>query len=147
MMNAPRGNGARAIVPDLRTLRAWLAQLEPSVAWRLAWLVGRDVDLAENLLAFNQATRRLTIADGSRRDAATRAALDDVLAALTEATEPLSLRSLERTVARAGHARSSIRAAVRMGVSSNAILTREGPRRATLHTAPPDATRRPESPA
>ena len=118
-------------------LRDW-----PDVEWRLVRQTadpaspryisdyGRDVDVRESQLTFETATRRLTIADGSRRDASTRAALGDVLAALEATSEPLSVRRIERACASNGHGhtRRAIRDAIAAAIRKQAIVLEPGPK-------------------
>jgi len=94
---------------------------------------GRDVDEPEQQLVFDSSTRRLRIAGGSRKDAATGDALAAVISVLEEATEPLSGNAITSTLADSDHSRSAIRTALKLGIYSGDIATEEGPRRAVLH--------------
>lgn len=105
---------------------------------------GRDVDIGERQLTYDPSTRRLTIGDGSRRDALTRAALEDVLAALAAATEPLSIRGIETACAGRGHSRRVIGAAIAAGIRKQAIVVEHGPQRALLHQLPSQCASAPE---
>jgi hypothetical protein len=121
-------------------LRDW-----PDVEWRLVRqdddpasprylsAYGRDVDMPESRLTFDLVGRRLTIGDGSRKDAVAAAALDDVLGVLDGV--PLSGRAIEAACTEAGvvHGRNVLRAAVALGIRTGAITTERGPRNAVLH--------------
>lgn len=123
-------------------LRDW-----PDVEWRLIrqdddpasaryfTAFGRDVDVPETALAYDQSTRRLTVAGGSRRDAAARDALGKILAVLDASTAPLSLRAIEATAK--GVPRGVVRQTVKYGIGTGAISTALGPRNACLHRRSP----------
>ena len=70
---------------------------------------------------------------GSRREAATRAALTTVLAMLETAGEPRSGRALKAVMADGGHARDAIEGALRLGVRTGALVLEGGARRANLY--------------
>ena len=70
---------------------------------------------------------------GSRREAATRAALTTVLAMLETAGEPRSGRALKAVMADGGHARDAIEGALRLGVRTGALVLEAGTRRANLY--------------
>jgi hypothetical protein len=120
----------------------------PDVEWRLVRQddepgsdryisgYGRDVDVLESQLAFNPASRHLTLAGGSRRDAAARAALVDVLAVLKDAREPMTGRGVEMALAGSDHKRDTVRRALGLGIRTEVIATAPGPRRSTLHSLP-----------
>jgi hypothetical protein len=95
---------------------------------------GRDVDIRESLLAYDPTTRRLTLAAGSRRDAAVRDALNEILALLGTSAEPLTCRAIEESCHNKGHRQRAIRDALVVGVQSKQIATQDGPRRAILHS-------------
>jgi hypothetical protein len=94
---------------------------------------GRDVDVGESQLQYDPATRHLTIGGGSRRDAAARDALDDMLRLLED--EPkLSGRQIETRLSESTeHRRDAIRGAIRLGIREASIVTEPGPRRSILH--------------
>lgn len=112
---------------------------EPASA-RFVTAFGRDVDIPETQLAFDPTTRRLTLAGGSRRDAAARSALFDVLALLGDADEPLSGRQVEEAMADSVHGQKAIREALKLGARLGSITTRRGPKRSILHTKCVSAT-------
>jgi hypothetical protein len=119
----------------------------PDVEWRLVRedddpgspryisAYGRDVEVAEAMLGYDAASRRLTLAGGSRRDAAVRAALVDVLKVLDESTDKLSGRQIEDRVD--AHSRQAVRGAIKAGITEGSILTEPGPKRSTLHFSAP----------
>ena len=98
---------------------------------------GRDVSVPEGRLTFDPATRRLTYSDGSRSDAKAEAALIDVLAALNDDAgqggSGLSGRNIEAATADAGHGRSAVRRAIRLGILRGLVEQFDGQRRAKLH--------------
>lgn len=112
---------------------------EPASA-RYVTAFGRDVDIPETQLAFDPTTRRLTLAGGSRRDAAARSALFDVLAVLGGAEEPLSGRQVEEAMAESDHGQKAIRAALKLGVRLGSITATAGPKRSILHSKCVSAT-------
>jgi hypothetical protein len=93
---------------------------------------GRDVDVPEIQLAYDDATRRLTIAGGSRRDAKARAALVDVVAIL-RGQGALSGRAIKAALDGGEHARDTIEAALVLGVRIATLQTEAGPRRSKLY--------------
>jgi hypothetical protein len=76
---------------------------------------GRDVDVAEGLLTFEPATRRLALAGGSRKDTAE----DKVLRALVDhlgLAPGESQRQIEAAFKESDHQRAAVRGALRRGV-------------------------------
>lgn len=107
---------------------------------------GRDVDVPESQLEYDPATRRLTIAGGSRRDAGTRSALDAVLGLFSNSRERLSVRAIQAALEQSGHPRDQIRLAIKAGVTTGEITTTAGARGAILHhRAAPCGDRAPHS--
>jgi hypothetical protein len=100
---------------------------------------GRDVDIPEARLEYEAEGRRLTIADGSRRDARVHDALAAVLALLAE-HDALSGRQVEDALAATEHTQKDIRAALRKAHQDGLTVTYTGPRRATMHSLNPGAT-------
>jgi hypothetical protein len=120
----------------------------PDVEWRLVRkdddpssprfisAYGRDVDVPEQELAYDAATRRLGIVGGSRRDAVTHDALEAVVGVLGASGDPQSGRAIKRKL-EGSIPREAVEAALRVG-SANGRLTREnGPRNATLYRLSP----------
>lgn len=126
-------NGERAR-GDSR-LRDW-----PDVEWRLVrededpaserfvTAFGRDVDVPESKLAYDDATRRLTLEGGSRKDAKAEAALPAILEVITAAPEPLSGRAIERALSDGDHGRDTIRKAIRLAVRDGVLVKELGGR-------------------
>jgi hypothetical protein len=96
---------------------------------------GRDVHVPETQLAFATAGRRLTIAGGTRDDAAGMAVLPDVLAALADG--PLSGRQIEAALE--GHASRAVRTGLRLAIDAGHVVTTRGQRNATLHHLAPSS--------
>lgn len=95
---------------------------------------GRDVNVPEGKLSFDAATRRLTYASGSRRDAATDAAVIGVVRFVAKVDgEPLSGRAIEAALG-GDHSQKTIRSAINAAVQRRFLAVTEGPRRAKLHT-------------
>jgi hypothetical protein len=121
-------------------LRDW-----PDVEWRLVrqdddpasdrfiTAYGRDVEVAEQQLAYDAATRRLVVAGGSRREAEASEALGAVLTFISASTEPPSQREILRGLADSGHANKVVRAAIKLGLQSKRIVTDKGKKGAQLH--------------
>lgn len=97
---------------------------------------GRDVDVKEGRLAFDETTRHLTYVDGSRGDAKTEAALQAVLTALAADARAggagLSGRAIEIAVSDE-HTQKSIRAAVKIAHRRDLLVKMPGLKNATLH--------------
>ncbi|MEQ1761098.1 MAG: AAA family ATPase [Vicinamibacterales bacterium] len=126
-------------------LRDW-----PDVEWRLVrededdpssarylTAYGRDVNVDESKLEYDDATRRLTIAGGSRRDAKADKALHDVRAVLRKADKALSGRAIEAELAETDHSRATSRRALRVATRNGEVVTESGARGARLHRLPP----------
>ena len=92
---------------------------------------GRDVDVPEQLLAYDKATRRLSVAGGSRRDQARDAALEAVIETIGE--RALSGRQIEAEMQDSDHPRMAIRAALRTGIQTNRLIVEPGAHRARLY--------------
>ncbi len=95
---------------------------------------GRDVNVTEGRLGFDKATRRLTYAAGSRRDAATEAALVDVVKLIAASAEPPSRNGIETGLAGSEHSRKAIRAALSKAAADELVTQTTGPKNAKLHT-------------
>jgi hypothetical protein len=118
----------------------------PDVEWRLVRqddqpgsaryisAYGRDVDIVESELLYDPTSRHLTVGGGSRRDAAIRAALRDIKAALAKADEPLTGRAIELALAGSEHSRAAIRRGLALGIRNQVVKVVPGPRRSTLHS-------------
>ncbi len=107
--------------------------VEDPAAPRYLAAYGRDVDQAEQLLAFEPETRRLTIAGGSRQEAGYREALDDVRALFRGTPEPLSQRRiLEALKESSEHTRKAILGALKLGKKLGELDFERGEKRAKL---------------
>jgi hypothetical protein len=98
---------------------------------------GRDVDVAEGRLTYDKATRRLTYAPGSRRNAKTEAAqlaVIKVLAAIAkDRGDPLSKTDMESALV-GEHGRDTVRDGIAMAVKHGLVKVESGPRNALLHS-------------
>lgn len=93
---------------------------------RFVTAFGRDVDVPESQLAFDQETRRLVITGGSRRDVKTEAALDDVLRTIKSAEEPLSKRAIEKALRDGDHSRDSVRKGLELAKKRGDVAAEPG---------------------
>jgi hypothetical protein len=130
------GHGGERARGDSR-FRDW-----PDVEWRMMRrdedpssprfisAYGRDVDVAEAQIVYDAATRRLTVEDGSRRDAAAKDALGAILDVLDGSRAAMSGRGIKDAM---DLPRDAVDAALRFGVRSGALSVQEGPRRARLY--------------
>lgn len=124
-------------------LRDW-----PDVEWRLVRedandpgsrrffsAYGRDVDLAESALDYDPDTRHLTLAGGSRKDAAAEALIPDLVELLID--QPgLSRQGVEDALTETtGASRAVIREALKTGVRDGKVRTTPGPRNAVQNWA------------
>lgn len=102
---------------------------------------GRDVDIPESALSYEPLMRRLVLAGGSRKQAATDEAADAIVEFLT--AEPWASKQRIEIALAGDFARAKIRAALQQAVDDGRVTTRIGPRAAVLHAA---ATSPPTSP-
>jgi hypothetical protein len=121
-------------------LRDW-----PDVEWRLMrkdddpasarffTAYGRDVDVEEQELGYDEATRRLTIVGGSRRDAKIEDALPAVLAFIAAEGQP-SRNAIVSGLKNSGHAQNVLKAAIKRGIANGQIMTTDGKQGAQLHS-------------
>jgi hypothetical protein len=97
---------------------------------------GRDVNVAEGLLTFDPATRHLTYAAGSRKDAKTEAAFRDVIELLADHArgggEGLSKNAIESSPQCSEHTQKAIRDGIGKAVAFNLVTVIDGPRNAKL---------------
>lgn len=136
------GHGGERSRGDSR-LRDW-----PDVEWRLmreddrpnspryVTAFGRDVDIPEHKLQYDDESKHLTAVTGSRLDLEADAALVAVLGILEHQGEAVSGRVIESALKGSDHSRSSIRAAVKLGVRRGLIDTRLGTHNAALFELP-----------
>ena len=87
------------------------------------------------MLHFEPATRRLTLAGGSRRDAATSQVLDAVLDVLAAAEGPLTGHDIKRAL-EGEHSKGAVDEALKHGrLPGGALTVADGPRKAKLYTS------------
>jgi len=92
---------------------------------------GRDVDLDETALAFDPATKQLTLAGGSRADTTQNDGLDRIVRLLNDAAVPMSGRAIEDALdGMVG--RDEVRAALKFGQRMTRLTWEYGPKRAHL---------------
>ena len=97
---------------------------------------GRDVEQAEARLSWDPDTRHLTIAGGSRQDAAVESAAEAVAALLATASDGMSQRSVINALID-DHPRAAILSALRSGADSGSLSVTKGPRGANLYSSAP----------
>jgi hypothetical protein len=98
---------------------------------------GRDVDVPESQLAYDRATRRLTLLGGSRQDAKASSALDAVSQVLDE-RPGISGHQVWLALKDDGtHPKHTIEAALKLGVSNDRLRVQRGPRGANLYFSVP----------
>jgi hypothetical protein len=101
---------------------------------------GRDIEVAESLLSYDKATRHLTIAGGSRKDAAADKAWPEVKA-YTAAHPDCSANAIEKAVASADIHYRDIRQAIRNAEKRGDLTIQvTGPGLANLHRLTEHAT-------
>jgi len=121
-------------------LRDW-----PDVEWRLVRAddnpasprfmsaFGRDVDVEEGEIGYDQATRHVQYKGGNRTNSAARAAIPDILAVLVEADEPMTKTAIEKVVRNIhGHTRKIVRDGLEIAIHQGQIWTEIGLRGAHL---------------
>lgn len=97
---------------------------------------GRDVDVPEGLLTFDQEHRRLILSGGTRRETAADVVIPDILDYL-QCSPGASGRAIEKAMTEThGHKQKDVRTALRRAVERGEVDTADGPRRAVLHFAP-----------
>jgi Bifunctional DNA primase/polymerase, N-terminal/AAA domain len=136
--NGERSRGASKLRgwPDVEWFlvreRAKNGEEPPPDAERFFLAEGRDVMVPETRVEFDPATRRLWLAGGSRVQ---RKATKDAPALLAIVTENpgLSQTAIEAEAQARDIARDRARAALKALIKSGQVVTKPGPKRATLH--------------
>lgn len=95
---------------------------------------GRDVNVEDQRLNFNEDTHHLTLAKGKPRDKKAQAALESVLTLLSELDDPPSQKQVVKLLGHTEHARQDIVRALDRGCWQGKIETRKGNHNATLYT-------------
>jgi hypothetical protein len=90
----------------------------------------------EGQLAFDPATRRLTISQGSRQDAAVHGAREAVLAVLKAATAPMNKGDVVDACRLQGHPEKQARKAIDAALAAGAIEATTGAKNAKLLSLP-----------
>jgi len=121
---------------EWQLLRAGTDGQQTAEARRFFKAYGRDVNVPEGLLEYDEGTRRMTLAGGGRRQTAAERLVPDVLGYL-DGHHRASQRSIEDGLK--SHKRADVRAAIKEGARQGLIHTEDGPRNSTLHwVADPD---------
>ncbi|MGV9795227.1 AAA family ATPase [Gordonia sp. NPDC003422] len=90
--------------------------------------LGRDVSLPEGRLSFDTASRRLSYADGNRRESVTNEAVEKLLALIHESPGTLSKNAAEERLRGDGISQNTARAAIKSALASNAARVETGSR-------------------
>lgn len=99
---------------------------------------GRDVDVPEAGLAFDETTRHLTLTEATRKEAKAEEALPAVLGALN-GVNALSGRQVEEALKDTTFTRRQIQEALILAHNRKLIIKYEGARRAIMHSLIPSA--------
>jgi hypothetical protein len=91
---------------------------------------GRDVEIRESRVQYDETTRRLTLSGGSRKDSAATSVVGPLLDLLAVASR--SKNQAETALTTAGNSRSDIRRAIQLAVNSGQVTATTGPRNATI---------------
>lgn len=94
---------------------------------------GRDVDVPETRLHFDDATRALALGQGNRQDGRAEELVDPLISFLAAQEEPASVRTIEAAMASQGHRRAPVRSALNRLVEAGQVLRTRGERGALLH--------------
>lgn len=117
----------------------------PDVEWRLVRqddepaspryisAYGRDVDQAEAAVEFDAQTRHLALVGGSRKEAASRAALAIICGLFDLNPEPMSGNQIEQRTIQHGCTQKGIREALRLGVQDGVLVVMPGKRNAKMY--------------
>lgn len=100
---------------------------------------GRDVDQSESKLAYEAATRRLSLAGGNRKEAAADEVIEPLLDLLAANPEGLSGRQI-RTALEDDHADHKIRDAIKRAEKLGMTTQSAGARRSTIHKLSPSVS-------
>ncbi len=116
-------------------LRDW-----PDVEWRLVRAddnpasprfvsaFGRDVDIPEGEISYDEVTRHVKFKGGSRTTSAARSIIGDILDAIGNADNPLSKDAIELLVRNEyGHTRKTVRDGLEIAIHQGQINTHIGP--------------------
>lgn len=101
---------------------------------------GRDVDVRESLLSYDEESRRLTVAGGSRKDAAADQAWPEVKAYI-QANPDCSANAIEKELGKNNVGQKAVRQAIRNAANSGELtILVTGPGLANLHSLPTSST-------
>jgi hypothetical protein len=105
-------------------------EVDPSAA-RYFSAYGRDVNVPEGLLEYEQAGRRLRLVGGSRRDTKAAEILPDLYNVLCKFPKS-SKNAIEKALVPQGHTQKDVRAAVALAVRNEVVTISKGSRGADL---------------
>lgn len=92
---------------------------------------GRDIDVREQALDYDPATRRLSVAGGSRKDAASQGVVDAILGLLADVGRPMNGQEIKRHF-EGEHGRNTIDEALKAGKTSGVLTCHTGPKASNL---------------
>lgn len=96
---------------------------------------GRDVNVAEGLLGFDETSKRLTFTGASRAGAKAWQIMPDLIRVLAGSIDPMSGRAIETAMTgQFGHPQKPTREAVKVAIAERMVWTSRGTDRATLHS-------------
>ena len=92
---------------------------------------GRDIDVREQALDYDPATRRLAVVGGSRKDAASQGVVDAILGLLADVGRPMNGQEIKRHF-EGEHGRNTIDDALKAGKKSRVLTCHAGPKASKL---------------
>lgn len=96
---------------------------------------GRDVNVAEGLLNFDETSKRLTFTGASRTGAKAWQIMPDLIRVLAHSVDPLSGRAIETAMTgQFGHPRNPVREVIKLAIAERIVWTSKGTDRAVLHS-------------
>lgn len=96
---------------------------------------GRDVNVAEGLLSFDEQSKRLAFTGASRSGAKAWQIMPDLVRTLAQSADPMSGRAIETAMTgQFGHPRSPVRDVIKLAITERIVWTSRGTDRAVLHS-------------
>jgi len=139
-----RGRGDSRILdwPDV----SWWITLDndftDSSSQRFIRAYGRDVDVHEHMILYDEETGHMTAKEGKKDDADVATALAAIVGVLSTEGEPLTGRKIEHALKESDHSRQNIRKALRVGARRGDVEKREGSLHSVYYSIPSGWARR-----
>lgn len=96
---------------------------------------GRDVNITEGLLSFDEKSKRLAFTGASRSGAKAWQIMPDLIRTLAQSVDPMSGRAIETAMTgQFGHPRSPVRDVIKLAITERIVWTSRGTDRAVLHS-------------